>query len=413
MPSQRALPEHKTPPGTRCISLTIPDDDEWEQQLYSEANRLAVWHFWRFDEAHSGTIVARRWRKAFKTWRHCQKVIQISGGADGDENMIRQNPANPCELQTSINGTDWCTFADFSLCFANPNQPGDGAPQPARGGGQDCYFGQMSAINRYLVPVPVNTGDVLDLQDAIGAGNDGTLSPWFCPTGETYFAGACIVGTGGPSGTDPLPSANHMRLIWKIGGSYYDAMGGPFTVPGGVVNIQPELQVNDSDITDNSGSYHFKVCVTNNALGAWSHTFDFTVDNGGFAAIVPVDTIPRAVYVPGVGWQSNYVAPGDTNELRIITPTLPSSTYQFASGQYTATHALNAGYFGTGTDTSADIQIHLSPLSSGTAVNTTGSAPNFTGTRVRFDLTEVTGLGVLAFTLSKMTITGVGVNPFI
>jgi len=151
-----------------------------------------------------------------------------------------------------------------------PGQPGSGSEQPNPGGGQACYQGQMPATGSWLVPTIVSAGDTVELTDAQGAGQDGTVSPWYCPNGQTFFAGACI-GIAGVSGSDPLPTANHMSLLFKIDGTYYSAMSGPVTVPGGVSNANVEVVVNDSVLSDNSGSYTFGVCVTNNAALDWTH----------------------------------------------------------------------------------------------------------------------------------------------
>lgn len=208
------------------------------------------------------------------------------GGAEEDEPMIRQNPSNPCELQTSIDGTTWCTFADFSLCLPAPRQPGGGTPQPSSGGGQACYRGELTAEGRWVVPTVVSTGDVIALTDVIGAGEDAGVPPWYCPDGTIFFAGACVIGTGGTDSGDPLNTVKHMRLLYKIGGSYYDAMAGSFTVPSGVANEQVEIQVNDDDLADNTGSYQFQICVTNNqVVGSWSHTFDFALGTQGWSPI--------------------------------------------------------------------------------------------------------------------------------
>src|SRR5712664_3871192 len=43
--------------------------------------------------------------------------FQPASGAGGDDDfMLRQNPDNPCELQTSVDGITWCTWADLSKC---------------------------------------------------------------------------------------------------------------------------------------------------------------------------------------------------------------------------------------------------------------------------------------------------------
>lgn len=154
--------------------------------------------------------------------------------------------------------------------IGGPGQPGGGTPQPQPGGGQTCYHGQFPATGSWLVPTVVNAGDTVVLSNATGAGQDGILGPWKCPNGQTFFAGQCI-GIAGPVGSDPLPTANHMELLFYIDGTYYSAMGGPVTVPGGVSNAEVLVVVNDSTTTDNSGSYSFDVCVTNNAVMSWSH----------------------------------------------------------------------------------------------------------------------------------------------
>lgn len=154
--------------------------------------------------------------------------------------------------------------------IGGPGQPGSGAEQPASGGGQACYNAQLQANGTWLLPTVVNSGDTISLTNATGAGQDGTVSPWRCPNGQSFFAGQCI-GAGGPQAGDPLITVDHMKLIFNVNGTYYDAMNGPVTIPGGVVNAQVTVQVNDGTLTDNSGSYAFQVCATNNAVSNWSH----------------------------------------------------------------------------------------------------------------------------------------------
>lgn len=207
-------------------------------------------------------------------------------GAGGDEDMmIRQNPDNPCELQFSVNGTTWCTWADLTLCHPAVTQPGAGAPQPPAGGGQQCYHAIMNASDKWLVPTTVSGGDQIVFSNVTGAGADGGIDGlWYCPNGQTYFAGACI-GVPGDKAADVAPTIPHMRLIVQIGGVYYDAYNTSFTVPGGVLDAPVTVQINDSNITDNSGSYQFDVCVTNNqSQTSWEHTFDFATGAHGWTA---------------------------------------------------------------------------------------------------------------------------------
>jgi hypothetical protein len=277
---QFVLPAVIDPPRI-CVQIEIPDEPEHIAAFMGSIRNLGSAYNWQNDSAHTAKAVADVWRDVFDKFslaknRTCPTFPGI--GADGgDEQLIRQNPDNPCELQTSIDGQTWCTFADLSLCLPAAAQPGDQTPQPPPGGGQACYNAEMAASNKWLLPTVVSSGDVLTLSDATGSGNDGTLSPWECPDGSTFFAGLCVPGTGGTSGGDPLNSVNHMRLLYNIDGTFYDAMAGPLTVPGGVTAAQVYVQVNDSDITDNAGSYRFKVCRTNNQAATWSHVFDLRI----------------------------------------------------------------------------------------------------------------------------------------
>jgi hypothetical protein len=131
----------------------------------------------------------------------------------------------------------------------------------------------MPASALWLLPTLVSSGDVLEITSITGAGNDGALIRWQCPSGLTFFTGACLPNSGATDGGDPLPSVFHMRILYLIDGTYYDAMAGQFTVPGGIANKEVDLLVNDAALADNSGSYQFEVCVTNNAALSWSHHF--------------------------------------------------------------------------------------------------------------------------------------------
>lgn len=186
-----------------------------------------------------------------------------------------------------------------------PGQPGGGAPQPPAGGGQVCYNGKFSASSKWLVPTLVNTGDVVELQSYAGAGQDGSVDFWRCPDGRVFFAGSCT-GTPGPATGDPLNTANHMALIYLIDGTYYDAMSGPVTIPGGVSNAQVEVQINDSALGDNSGSYDIRLCVTNNAEVGFVHDFNFPLTPGAWKIGHRPTGNPtgNTNWVPGTGFVS-------------------------------------------------------------------------------------------------------------
>lgn len=283
---------------------------EWLPLVLGALTQLLLEYTWRVSDPTDLDIVQQRvigLMYLFQSARKCNAPIVLSGGADGEDNLIRQNPDNPCELQTSIDGTNWCTFADLSLCLPAPSQPARDAPQPSAGGGFECYHGTLEASSNWLVPTPVSTGDTLDLQDAIGAASDGTAT-WRCPDGKIYFAGACQPGTETLDGGDPDGSVFHMALIWVINGSVYlNAMSGPVTVPSGVSNGTAVLQVNDGSLAGNFGSYQITVCVTNNAETGWTHVFNFLLTSGGWTPIGGQVTGDSGQWVASVGWIGDHV----------------------------------------------------------------------------------------------------------
>ncbi len=60
------------------------------------------------------------------------QMLENFGNQECDTMLLRQNPDNPCELQTSINGIDWSTWADMALCAAAAQIPGRAQPQTVR-----------------------------------------------------------------------------------------------------------------------------------------------------------------------------------------------------------------------------------------------------------------------------------------
>lgn len=305
--SLRFLPANKSPTGTRCIQITIPDDDDWERDLYSEMYRLGIWALWERDEGKNGAKVARIWRQAFKTWQHCEPPTLPALGVDSEDFMIRQNPDNPCLLESSVDGQTWCVWADLSKCMNFGSQPGSGnSPQPPKPGGSQEYCYKLNANSALLIPVAINAGDTIQITSQSGAGWDGgelSLVPfpiWRCPDGQQFFAGQCVGNQVTDSG-DPLPTSKHMAIIARIGSNFYDLQSGPLTVPSGIANQQFSIQVNDSALDNNQGSYDVCIKVTNNAAATWCHDLDFALNPYGFAPF-PLDDSPGGSYVPGTGF---------------------------------------------------------------------------------------------------------------
>ena len=335
--------------------------------------------------------------------------------------MIRQNPDNPCLLESSVDGITWCQWGDLSKCIAGGMQPGSGSPTPTPGGGSACYQAKLLASGKFFVPAAVNAGDVIELTGATGAGTDPTfdVAKWRCPNGEQFFGGACV-GFNVFDGADPLTAVSHMRLVMSIGGTFYDAMDGPVTVPGGVVNAPVVIQVNDSTLNDNSGDYTFQVCVTNNQAVAWSHVLDFTLSPFGFHVLSDGFFVNLGQWTAGQGFST---------DAQIVSGTY----YRAAALQLTPAHPVrlthvailynltvgNIASGGPGTFLVDDVGVNASVnwvsevTANGQSLGWTGDHPGLTHLDVFVGASTQPGSYSTGDALVyQMTIAGIGYDPF-
>jgi len=400
--------------------VTVCFNRDWLPYVVTCLYQLTLQATWQTDDPDALNLVQARAMTLISNFiQGCNPPLPnaVPGADGGDEFMLRQNPDNPCELQTSVDGVHWCTWADLSLCKPAVQQPGSGSEQPPPNGGQACYNAVMNASEQWNVPTVVNAGDQITFSNATGAGADGGIDGlWYCPNGQTFFAGACV-GVPGTKSADIANTIPHMRLIVNVGGTWYDAYNTSFTVPGGVANSPVIVQINDSTISDNSGSYRFDVCVTNNETGTWSHTFDFTTSDHGFVAAA------GGVYSPGVGWiaDDRYV---DSNpqyyRMVQIAKSLPARTitsygmkYDLTKGSY-ATAFLEALILADSGAFPRDF------VANPAASNGTGLTYQDTGTHASITslvfrvcssvATTATYSG--SATITSVTVTGTGTDPF-
>lgn len=156
--------------------------------------------------------------------------------------------------------------------FFNTPQPSDQQPLPQPGGGCQQYHASMPGNGIWLLPAPVSTGDTIDVTGMTGISYDSVHVGWYCPGGEEFILGVCT-GLTVLEGADPLPSVPHMKLVAKIGSTFYDVQGGIFTVPGGISSQQVVFQVNDDTLSGNGGNLTFDVLLCNNSTGALTVTY--------------------------------------------------------------------------------------------------------------------------------------------
>lgn len=368
----------------------------------------------------------------------CSTANLGSAGADGDDFMLRQNPDNPCELQSSVDGVTWCTWADLSKCTGQPLQPGSTTKNPGAGGCQ-TVFGTCIFGSKFLLPFPVSTGDQITVSNAVGSWA-GVLDLGIprCPDGNIFFnvsgiseLDACVDGTGHTESGDPAPTINHDSLIGFDGTNYYDFGGAStptpvvITIPSGISNANFYLFANTTD-TVGFGSVQFDIKYCNNATPGWTETFDFTANPFGWtSSIQSGGTGTPAVWTPGVGWQARDSSSpiGDWFRRlvlnRTIAPTTITSMQMFfneVAGPNEGTgaaHIVMASFNGGENDFYRDT---LADQTTGDNQQRSGSGNFSSQTSLFIDGTCSTasssgGLGG-SFTLFKLIVSGTGINPF-
>lgn len=302
------IPANTHPIGTRCIQVSIPDDIEWEELFFSCLTLLTKWNSYQQDGGHLAADIASIWRSAiWKTFKHCDGPSPIKAlvGIEEDFEMPLRVDCDCNVFVTCCDGTEKQILTSEQVKDLIEGQPGSGSKQPPANGGTACYNGTMPASGHFLIPTPVSTGDIITL-NVSGAGSDGTLVRWFCPDGNTFFAGTCggipIYDAG-----DPVPTAPHMSFIINLGGTFYTIpIGSAFSIPGGVTDVQPVLQINDSTLATNGGQYTIDVCVTNNATTQFTHHFDFRTGTYGWLQNL-IGGHSNAVWTPGSGYSSSII----------------------------------------------------------------------------------------------------------
>lgn len=314
--SRWTLPDVVHPLTYRKFVICVPNERFYIAAFQGLLIELTYSKNWQRDLAHTAAAVSRVWQDALESvlCDDCGETILMEE-SDYEMSICEQLRFQNGKLQGFCCG-EW---VDIEGQSGNPpgggDQPGDGTEQPPEGGCAS-YHAKMAASNQWYLPTVVSSGDTIEVTNPDGAGNDGTLSPWHCPSGDTFFAGACIGGTGGPSGGDPDSAANHMELVVNIDGTWYEPLAGIITVPGGVSNASVYFQVNDATIGDNAGSYTFDVEVCNNQPASWSHFLNFLTGAHGVSW-----NGATSFWTPSVGLGATAIGPNIPLRWRIPLPT--------------------------------------------------------------------------------------------
>lgn len=410
------LPAGDIPVGYRCVSVHIPDGDEYEEELAGLLNLATMWLNYERDATHKGTLVAQAWLAALR------------------ENTLFDRCAMPTEIRVddictlSWSYDDWTTFDSYdpsSCILANIDGyvPGlindiidgliaDGTLQ--RGGGQPgpeeppivgtckTYHVILRGNDRWKIPSPLSTNDSVQVSNAVGGWTDGALK-WYCPAGTVYFLGGCTGDEPYEEG-DPIESGNHMRIIVgynEITPAYGDCMDTAFLVPEGVEDVEAWIQANDSTLYDNNGQVEFDVVI---CTGGWCHRFDFTTDDFDFLGTY------GETYSAGNGWyhgasypDSIYIYSPLFDEVELTSVTIELSV-PMAGGRNLWRYKVN----GTNADTSPNYTV-----ADGSATEKEWVTSQIAATRVAIGIEKsVANTPSYDGYIVAITLRGTGVSPF-
>jgi len=200
---------------------------------------------------------------------------------------------------------------------------------------------------------------------------------------------------------------DHMTFIVNLGGTFYGLApyGTPFVVPGGISNVQPVIQVNDSALSDNAGDYDICVKVTNNSTASGCHHLDFRISPYGF-----VDWSSAGgptTWHAGVGWthaggggqncQIKYTAAAAFTCTRIQYQVNDDAVSPAGSSGVEAFAPLASGYPGTS----------VAPCLSGT--NTADGSGSVSTTQVGISIEDG---NATTLTIIEMNVFWSGIDPF-
>jgi hypothetical protein len=231
-----------------------------------------------------------------------------------------------CSLQVSIDGgATWATIFDARACAigAADNQIAEGIAAGILGGPTQLppttppiplacwtYHVTLTGNGVFKIPFALNDGWTVQITNAKGGWYDGNLlAPWFCPDGNEYQLGDCLASSGTTDTADPLPTQNHMELLFQYGSVFVPAYNTTYAIPSGTGSTDGQFRANDSVLSDNAGSIEFDLTVCNESVViVCPEVLDFTTgqhhtDANGDNTVTPYGYYGGG-YASGVGYQS-------------------------------------------------------------------------------------------------------------
>lgn len=428
------IPDDPEPVGDICIRVIVPNDVKYIAALWGAYQYFTTWKAWQRDEAKTGKICAARWKTSFDIAR----ADWESGIYDEDCNMpfdVRQSTVDPCILEKTTDGVIWSEFAIINLCDEVLVEP----PFPEGGGELPGSDAVIEAQRRVIIRVNDwrNEGKAQDLTrlllvawmeewavgNFVSAANEFVEAIYNLPTADVDLArdsadwqslrdgifcdglvaddGHLLDGAADAifDGLNTI-SADLFILLGATSAAIFDGLNSLASVlgGGGMTNLGTEW-VRDGS----SGGVGFGSPVCD-----WVHTFDFVVNDGGWA-VLPHTTCSgseRGIYVLGSGWSSQQSPSG------FLCP-LDGRLYIQIPFTSTVIKSISANWAGATVDIPGTFRLEDNTgtlfSESGFSSGVKAWAGSRSMTLMKYIITmNNQGQGVI----SSVTVTGEGVSPF-
>lgn len=306
--TQWTLPLVAEPETTRCFLIQIPDDPMYIAAFRGAIYEMAKPYAWGDDTSHTALVVAERMQSVFNTIQEVdcdlavQTILRLSESGCGiDYSLDNGDTWIPLDLSSCIGGISDGRIQnaiDTGLIQGGVRQQ---SPQSAPAPGEcHTYHARLAPGSLWHCPSPVAAGDTIHITNHSGGWSIGELA-WYCGDGARYLVGACDAALYTHVSGDPLnPGAYHMALIGLVGSTFFDPLTTTYTIPAGLEETDFYIQANTVLTGVPSGEMSFDIEVCSGEL--WTHTFDFTVNNGSWYVHTESANNPRAIYSAGVGW---------------------------------------------------------------------------------------------------------------
>jgi hypothetical protein len=341
--SRYIIPDELAPTGICCVSVPVPDDPDWRAQFLGALWRLTLQTHYERNAAKSGKVVAARWLQVYEDVRdsmsECQRPNIISNTA------ITATLRLALRLEFVANGLDGIapdrpdTFFD-----EDSGDAGDEIQQRSNALCSACYD-YVNTISQDIWDIAFSTGLTVAL----------TATPILFAINPLAAAIAALAASVITQEVLNAVESKSNRI--KVACCMYENMQGlavtqaNFEASLAGCGFTPLSQVEimrdaiEATLNDSGNWYAFvsqlggffaasgiasEDCICNQ----WEHTFDFTIDQRGWAAYVASGpTVTRAKYDAGVGWGNfdNTTHPG-------------KGLIQITHPAFTSTHILEADF---------------------------------------------------------------------